>query len=104
MSAVIAIENVRLNKEAKISQSALDFEGVAGKLEKGKIRRGRISKSNAACFNNDAAAAIAEYYGKNDFVKQMQSKAYFLGMDQTTFGDSTGIFLQTTEPPMTWKY
>ncbi|MEK9170358.1 MAG: serine hydrolase [Patescibacteria group bacterium] len=93
MSAVIAIENVGLNKEAKISQSALDSEGVAGKLEKGeKYAVGELAKVMLLVSSNDAAAAIAEYYGKNDFVKQMQSKAYFLGMDQTTFGDSTGIF------------
>ena len=93
MSAVIAIENVGLNKEAEISQSALDSEGVAGKLEKGeKYAVGELAKVMLLVSSNDAAAAIAEYYGKNDFVKQMQSKAYFLGMDQTTFGDSTGIF------------
>ena len=36
MSAVIAIENVGLNKEAEISQSALDSRALPENLKKGK--------------------------------------------------------------------
>ena len=92
MSAVITIEDVGLNKEVDISEFAIASEGVAGKFEaEEKYLAGELVKAMLLVSSNDAAAAIAEFYGKDNFVKQMQSKAYFLGMNQTTFSDPTGI-------------
>ena len=78
MSAVITIEDVGLNKEVDISEFAIASEGVAGKFEAGeKYLAGELVKAMLLVSSNDAAAAIAEFYGKDNFVKQMQSKAYF---------------------------
>jgi D-alanyl-D-alanine carboxypeptidase len=41
--------------------------------------------------SNDAATAIAEFYGTENFVNRMQMKARELKMHQTTFVDPTGI-------------
>ena len=41
--------------------------------------------------SNDAAVALANFYGKNDFIKLMNQKAAALGMSNTLFEESSGI-------------
>jgi len=92
MAAVIAVEDVGLNKETDISESVIATEGIAGNIEAGeKYQIGELVKIMLLVSSNRAASAVAEFYGKENFVKQMQSKAYFLEMNQTFFSDPTGL-------------
>ncbi len=92
MTSVIALEEIGGNKIAAISKSAVDSEGPAGNLEVDeKYSVNDLIKAMLMVSSNDAAAAIAEFYGTQNFITKMQQKADLLGMRQTTFFDPTGI-------------
>jgi len=92
MTAVVAIENVGLDKKATVTETAVATEGISGNLlanEEYKI--GELLNAMLLVSSNDAAMVISEFYGGDNLVRQMQSDAYSLGMDQTSFIDPTGI-------------
>lgn len=92
MSAVIAIEEVGLAKKAAVSEAAVASEGVAGNLQAGeRYSVGELLKLMLVVSSNDAAAAVAEFYGTQNFVNQMQIKASQLEMAQTAFADPAGL-------------
>lgn len=92
MTAVIVYEDVGLEKIATISQSAADAEGIAGNFKVGEqYSVGDLAKAALAVSSNDAATAIAEFYGLEQFVGKMQEKAAALEMEQTKFVEPTGI-------------
>ena len=92
MAAVIAYEDVGLEKIAAISQLAADAEGVAGNFKVGeRYTISDLVKAALLVSSNDAATAIAEFYGSESFVGKMQEKAAALGMEQTKFSEPTGI-------------
>ncbi len=92
MSAVIAIEQVGLEKPAVVTETAVATEGVAGNLEKDEVYRvGELVKAMLVVSSNDAAAAIADFFGSDNFVVQMQKRAAEIGMKQTTFREPTGL-------------
>jgi D-alanyl-D-alanine carboxypeptidase len=92
MSAVVASEEVGLEKVALISETAVAAEGIAGNFRAGESYTiSDLVKAMLLVSSNDAATAIAEFYGTENFVNRMQMKARELGMHQTTFVDPTGI-------------
>lgn len=92
MSAVVAIEQVGLEKPVVVTEAAVATEGIAGSLERDEIYRvGELVKAMLVVSSNDAAAAIADFYGSDNFVVQMQKKAAEIGMAQTTFREPTGL-------------
>ncbi len=92
MTAVVAVEEVGLEKVTVVSEAAVATEGVAGDLEKDeKYRVGELVKAMLVVSSNDAAAAIAEFYGQKNFLDQMQIKAADLGMNNTSFADPAGL-------------
>ncbi len=92
MTAVITIENVGQNKYIPITEKAWATESIAGGFQVGEIyQAGDLLKALLVVSSNDAAAAIAEFYGESNFLDAMQKKAASLGMAQTTFTDPTGL-------------
>ena len=92
MSAVVAAEDLGVEKRVTISESAVAAEGISGNLAPGeRYSVGDLMKAMLVVSSNDAATAIGEFYGLDNFVKKMRDKARGLGMDQTTFADPTGI-------------
>ncbi|MBI4991632.1 MAG: D-alanyl-D-alanine carboxypeptidase [Candidatus Harrisonbacteria bacterium] len=92
MSAVIATEDIGLEKRVVISESAIAAEGISGNLEVGEqYSAGDLVKAMLVVSSNDAATAVGEFYGLDNFVKKMRDKAVELRMDQTVFADPTGI-------------
>ncbi len=92
MTAVIAIENVGLDKVATVSEKTMAVDGTAGNLQLGEqYAVGELLKAMLAVSSNRAAAAIADAYGASQFVDQMQMKASSLGMTQTTYVEPTGL-------------
>lgn len=92
MTAVVAAEKVGLEKLVLVSSSSVATEGVAGNFSAGEIfTAGDLLRSLMAVSSNDAAAAIAEYYGINRFIEEMNVKAAAIGMSQTVFSDPAGL-------------
>lgn len=92
MMAIVAIENVGLDKKATVTETAVAAEGISGNfIANEEYKIGELLKAMLLVSSNDAAMAISEFYGGDNLIKQMQSSAYFLGMDQTSFADPTGI-------------
>lgn len=92
MTALVAIEKVGVNKEIEISEEAVKTEGVSGDFKAGEIFTvSDLIKAMLVVSSNDAAAAIAEFYGKENFVAEMNKKAEVLNMSDTHFEDPTGL-------------
>lgn len=92
MTAVIALEKIGLETQISISKTAVDTEGVAGFLEVGKVYTvHQLLETMLRSSSNDAAVALAEHYGWNDFMWAMNAKAQAIGMHNTQFSDSSGL-------------
>ncbi|NOU99257.1 D-alanyl-D-alanine carboxypeptidase family protein [Paenibacillus planticolens] len=94
MTAIIAIEQGKLNDKVKVSKTAFGKEGSSIYLKLGEEMRlhdmlyGLMLRSG-----NDAATAIAEYVGGSveGFVYLMNEKARMLGMDHSHFTNPSGL-------------
>lgn len=94
MTAIIAIESGKLDKNVTINDSILKAYGsgiyikVGEKLKLKDLVYGLMLRSG-----NDAALAIADYVGgsKKKFVKLMNDKAVKLGMKNSTFNNPSGL-------------
>lgn len=92
MTAVIALEKIGKDKIITISASAVVAEGPAGNLEVGEqYIIADLLKALLVVSSNDAAEAIAESYGRDNFIEEMQKKAVVLKMANTTFADPSGL-------------
>ena len=92
MTTVIALEKMDLKQQIKMSETAVNSEGVAGDFRVGEIYTLRdLIKAMLITSSNDAATAIAEAYGKKEFIDEMQRKASELKMFQTTYIEETGL-------------
>lgn len=92
MTAVVARENMDLNRPITITEEMLKAEGVSGNFKAGESWRGEdLLTAMLIASSNDAAAALGIAYGNTAFVDEMQKKANEIGMEQTTFFDTTGI-------------
>ena len=92
ISALVAIENVGLDKKVTISESAIATESIAGNLEVGEqYSVGELVKAMLVVSSNDAAVAVAESFGYQNFIDEMQKKSQSLGMSQSIFTDPTGL-------------
>lgn len=92
MTAVVALEELDQNKIIKISPAAVAAEGPAGNLEVDEeYTVFDLLKAMLVVSSNDAAQAIAEFYGLPDFISAMNKKALALGMRETSFVDATGL-------------
>ncbi|MFA5743180.1 MAG: serine hydrolase [Candidatus Paceibacterota bacterium] len=92
MTAVVALENYSLQSEIKISQEAIDQEGEAGRLDSDEI----LSVENLLYVmliesSNDAAEALAENMGREEFIELMNQKAGSLGLENTFFVNPNGL-------------
>ncbi|MFD0694883.1 D-alanyl-D-alanine carboxypeptidase family protein [Paenibacillus sp. GCM10027628] len=94
MTAIVAIENGKLNDMVKVSKNAFGKEGSSIYLKLGEEMRlhdmlyGLMLRSG-----NDAATAIAEHVGGSveGFVYMMNEKAKMIGMDHSNFTNPSGL-------------
>lgn len=92
MTAVVAIENWPEDQLLTVSRSAVATEGAAGFLVAGKkYSLAELLRSMLVFSSNDAAVAIAENHGKEQFIIKMNAKAGELGMQDTRFFDPSGL-------------
>ena len=92
MTAVLAIESGKLDEVVTIGDEIDEAYGSGIYIKKGEqlslrdLVYGLMLRSG-----NDAAYAIADYVGGNDFVEMMNNKASEIGMINTTFNNPCGL-------------
>jgi len=94
MTAIVAIENADLSDKVKVSVRAAGKEGSSIYLRAGEEMKledmlyGLMLRSG-----NDAATAIAEHVGGSieGFVRMMNEKAEWIGLDNTHFMNPSGL-------------
>ncbi len=93
MTALIAIENGDLDQNIQISGTASGIEGSSMYLKPGEIMTlEELVYGLMLVSGNDAAVAIAEYFGGIDaFVKLMNDKAIEIGAVDTHFTNPNGL-------------
>lgn len=111
MTSLVAIEKMDLNQRVKMTETAVSTEGISGGFSSGEVFTVKdLIKAMLVVSSNDAAAAIAESFGKaelgsgeprnstelslrgeKNFIDEMQKKAAELNMFQTTYLESTGL-------------
>lgn len=92
MTAIVAFENIPLEKIIKIGKETINQEGEAGKLVTGE----EISVKNLLYAmllesSNDAAFALASDFGLENFVNLMNEKSKILKLKNTNFSNPIGM-------------
>lgn len=102
MTAIIATEKIGLTKQVMISQDAVDTFGDAGGLQAGEVFTvENLLKPLLLVSSNDAAIALAESFGKNEFMAAMNEKAHELHMSEAThFVDPIGLDSRNQSTPV----
>lgn len=92
MTAVVAVENIQEEEKISMSSNAIATEGNAGNfLVGGSYSLNEALKALLKFSSNDAAVAVAEHFGYENFVVAMNGKLKELGMNNTRFFDPTGL-------------
>lgn len=94
MTAVVALENLELNKEVKISGNAVSTIGSKSALQRGEILTvEQLLYALMVVSGNDASIALAEATAGSvsAFVEMMNAKAADLGLTNTHFVNSSGL-------------
>ncbi len=101
LTAVVAIEKIGENSTVSVSERAVASEGFAGGLKSGeRYSAGDLIKLMLAASSNDAAFALAEHYGYENFIAAMREKIVVLEMRGTFVSDPTGLsVLNQSTPP-----
>ena len=92
MTAAVVSENIPLGTPITISQTAEAMEGEGGGLKSGEAYSAEdLLKALFLVSSNDAAKALAEFYGEEKFINAMNGKAQELGLTNTFFKETTGL-------------
>lgn len=92
MTALVVLENYNLQQQIIITEADVLQEGEQGDLKVGQL----LSVKNLLYImliesSNDAAHALSEIIGQDNFVASMNSRAKNLGITNTYFSDSSGL-------------
>lgn len=92
LTAVVAIEKIGEEPVIAVSDRAVASEGFSGGLKAGeRYSAGDLIKLMLASSSNDAAVALAEHFGYENFVSAMKEKVAALEMRDTFVSDPTGL-------------
>ncbi len=92
MTATVAEELTKSGDTAKVSKTALATYGKNGNFKLGeKIKISDILYPLLLESSNDAAEVIAEFFGRDAFLKKMNQTAGVLDLSKTTFQDPSGL-------------
>ncbi|MDO8584781.1 MAG: serine hydrolase [bacterium] len=92
MTGVVALENIGMEKTITITDEDVRAEGDAAGLKAGETFSVRdLVAAMILSSSNDAADALARFYGTSLFVNAMQQKANDIGMTNTSFFDPSGL-------------
>ncbi len=92
MTALITRKLANPNEETKITQRAIATSGQNGELRLGeKIKISDLIYPLLLESSNDAAEALALYFGRNSFIANMNQEAASLQMTSTSYEDPSGL-------------
>jgi D-alanyl-D-alanine carboxypeptidase len=92
ITAMVSRRNMSRNQKITITQSMLDAYGEAGHLELGEsFTMSELMYPLLLESSNDAAEALAQSYGYENFIKKMNVLTANLGMSKTAFQDASGL-------------
>jgi D-alanyl-D-alanine carboxypeptidase (penicillin-binding protein 5/6) len=91
MTALVARDRLATDEIITVKASAISEYGDDGFLVGEKFSRDDLLDVMLLRSSNDAAIAIAEHLGKEDFIKMMNGKAKELGMTETYFINPSGL-------------
>lgn len=92
MTALVALDRFEPDDKVKVSERAVATEGQAGNFRAGEVFTVLdLVKALLIVSSNDAATALGEHIGTQKFLELMRSRAFDLGLNQTTFIDSPGL-------------
>ncbi len=91
LTAVVALENVGASKKIEITPKILEV-GNENYFKIGEIYNALdLIKAMIINSSNEAAIALAEFYGQEEFIKLLNEKALELNMTQTKIVEPSGI-------------
>lgn len=92
MTALIAQKILTPEDSAKITKAILSTKGTNGELRLGeKIKVADLIYPLLLESSNDAAEAIAQYFGRDNFISKMNQQAEKLLMTKTSYKDPSGL-------------
>ncbi|MFA6177324.1 MAG: CapA family protein [Candidatus Paceibacterota bacterium] len=92
MTALVTSKLVKSNETTKITKNALSTSGQNGELRLGeKIKISDLMYPLLLESSNDAAEALALYFGRNSFILKMNQEASALQMNSTFYEDPSGL-------------
>jgi serine-type D-Ala-D-Ala carboxypeptidase (penicillin-binding protein 5/6) len=92
MTSVVVDEFYGLSETVRVSSSAIDTYGKQGRLSENETYKvSEILYPLILESSNDAAEAIAESFGRNTFIQNMNEKAKEIGMNNTNYSDPSGL-------------
>jgi lipoprotein-anchoring transpeptidase ErfK/SrfK len=92
MTALISLETLNQYKETTVSRKAFGTYGAQGNLLTGeKIIISDLLYPLLLESSNDAAEVLAEFAGRDNFIKNMNDKAISIGLKNTLFEDPSGL-------------
>lgn len=92
MTALVSLETINQYKETKVSRTAYGTYGAQGNLLTGeKIKISDVLYPLLLESSNDAAEVLAEFAGRETFIKNMNDKAISIGLFNTEFEDPSGL-------------
>jgi len=95
LSAYVAETLMDSEQSVVMSQRAIDTIGDAGNFQLGEIYPVRdLVKAMLIVSSNDAAGALAQNYGEDRFVAEMNVVAASAGMRDSRFVEATGLSVQ----------
>ena len=94
MTAIVALENLELNKTVTVTKSAAEIgEGSMGLSEGEKLKIEELLYGLILKSGNDAAETLAQTskFGREDYLHLMNKKAEDLGLSNTRFTNPSGL-------------
>jgi hypothetical protein len=91
MTAIIALENINQSDLIKINPEIIKEANGYAILSSGSYTVNDLIKAMIVASSNDAALAIADSLGRDEFVRKMNQKAKELSMSQTTYYEPSGL-------------
>ena len=92
ITALVALDVFKPADVVRIPEQATKIIGTKGGLKVGeRVKVNDLLHALLMQSANDAAEALALAYGRSAFISRMNHKARFLGAEQTSFADPTGL-------------
>lgn len=92
MTALASLEDLPQDDVVKISNKAINTLGTSGQLKSNeKIKVSDLLYPLLLVSSNDAAEALAEHDGREQFMKFMNARAKEIGMLKTNYDDPSGL-------------